>query len=231
MNYKKIGIIFAMKEEAGPLLDLLHLKRVESPGPYEIYRGLLKDKEIIISLNGKCTKNNVDRIGTVPAALNVQHLISSFPLDLMINAGTAGGFKKKSRIGDVYLSTEVIYFHDRRISLPGFQEFAKGGSPSINTEKMTQDLQLKRGQITSGDSFDNNEEDLRVMQDLQTDAKEMEAASIAYVCEQNKVPFLAVKSITDFIDSNDCSKEEFLRNLSHASKRLQDSLLKILESF
>ena len=38
----------------------------------------------------------------------------------------------------------------------------------------------------------------------------MEAGAIAYVCEQLKIPYLGVKSITDIVDGGRVTAEEFL---------------------
>lgn len=56
----------------------------------------------------------------------------------------------------------------------------------------------------------------------------MEAASIAWVADHTKTPFFAVKVITDIVDGGRPSHEEFLENLSIASKNLQEQLPKVL---
>lgn len=44
----------------------------------------------------------------------------------MINAGTAGGYKSKgAAIGDVFIGSHIRH-HDRRIPIPGFQEYGIG---------------------------------------------------------------------------------------------------------
>ena len=42
---------------------------------------------------GKCESHGVDNVGTVPAAVAVYAAVSAFKPDLVVNAGTAGGFK------------------------------------------------------------------------------------------------------------------------------------------
>lgn len=59
--------------------------------------------------------------------------------------------------------------------------------------------------------------------------KEMEAASIGWVCHQLNVPFFAVKSITDIIDEGKPTQKEFFNNLSAASQALQMKLTTILK--
>lgn len=47
--------------------------------------------------NGRCDVHNVDYVGTVPAALSAYLATQHFNPDLIISAGTAGGFK--ARVG------------------------------------------------------------------------------------------------------------------------------------
>lgn len=59
--------------------------------------------------NGKCARYGVDEVGTVPAALNTYIAIKHVNPDLIINAGTAGGFRRKdAAIGRTPLSTAVL---------------------------------------------------------------------------------------------------------------------------
>ena len=46
-------------------------------------------------VNGKCGRFGVDNVGTTPAALSTYLAIMQMNPDLVINAGTAGGFKSK----------------------------------------------------------------------------------------------------------------------------------------
>ncbi len=59
--------------------------------------------------------------------------------------------------------------------------------------------------------------------------KDMEAASLAWVMDLNKTPFIALKVVTDIVDGDRPTQDEFLEHLSAASKSLQEKLPKILE--
>lgn len=59
--------------------------------------------------------------------------------------------------------------------------------------------------------------------------KDMEAASLAWVMDLNKTPFVALKVVTDIVDGDRPTHEEFMEHLSAASKSLQEKLPKILE--
>ena len=47
-------------------------------------------------MNGKCDRFDVDNVGTTPAALASYLAITSLQPDLIINAGTCGGFERKT---------------------------------------------------------------------------------------------------------------------------------------
>jgi 5'-methylthioadenosine nucleosidase len=66
---------------------------------------------------------------------------------------------------------------------------------------------------------------------LENDAtvKDMEAAAIAWVCEKLDVPFMALKVITDIVDGDRPSHEEFMENLGHAAHALHEALPKTIQ--
>jgi len=60
---------------------------------------------------------------------------------------------------------------------------------------------------------------------LDARAKEMEAASVAWVCETLQVPFVALKTITDLADAHATAADQFLENLHTASAQLTEHLM------
>jgi len=224
----------AMETEAQPIINELNLKqtgRIELINA-DIYSGNAFDASINIVLNGKCRKYSVDQIGTQPATL-IAHLgIEKFKPDLIINAGTAGGYKRhNAKVGDVYLSNKHVCFHDRRINIPGFDIFGIGYYPCLPSEQLAKALNTRIGIVTSGNSLDYTEEDMTVIRKLNGEVKDMEAASIAWVASMHNVPFLAIKSITDIVDGKRTTEEEFLQNLSFASDILCKKTIEMLKQF
>ena len=63
----------------------------------------------------------------------------------------------------------------------------------------------------------------------QATCKDMEGAAIAYVAHQMQVPMLALKSVTDIVDGEHPTPEEFMKNLGTAAKSLQEALPKVLD--
>eukprot|EP00210_Caulerpa_lentillifera_P000054 g51.t2 len=125
-----------------------------SPAPCEAYEGKIGGLNITLVHNGKCKSTEVDNIGTVAAALTAFCALKKFTPDLIINAGTAGGFKSQgAEIGDVYLSLSCVN-HDRRIPLAQYREYGMGMKHSISAPNLRAELNLKTGVVTTGNSFD-----------------------------------------------------------------------------
>jgi 5'-methylthioadenosine nucleosidase len=70
-----------------------------------MFKGMYKDLNINIVCPGKDSTLGVESVGTVPASLVTYASILAIQPDLIINAGTAGGFK---------VSTLQISLHSSR---------------------------------------------------------------------------------------------------------------------
>lgn len=228
-TYKKIALVMAMKGEALPIIEHYNLKQIAFHNPIEVYAN--ETGNIILSLNGKSKEHGVDNIGTQAATLNAFITISKYKPDLIINCGTAGGFiSKGAAIGDTYIATEKICFHDRRIALPGgFKEYATGNYLVLNSDFLAKKFKLKQGIISSSDALDFTETDMKIFHKNNASVKEMEAAAIAWVCQMNNQEFTAIKTITDIVDGEHCTSKEFLRNFEMASHALKENVIQVLD--
>ena len=234
MPKKKIALIFAMKQEAEPVLMMLGLrereKLLDPRIPMQFYEGKFgQNLEILISINGRDERFGVDSIGTEPAVLNSFVVLSYFKPALCINAGTAGGFRSQgARIGDVYLSSGTFKFHDRRIPIPGWDAYGVGSYPALFIPGLAEAIGLKTGIISTVNSLDFTDRDLEMIQSNQGAVKEMEAAGIAWVASTLGVPLIALKSVTDFVDHHELAQDQFLKNLSLATHTLRDKVMGVL---
>ncbi len=228
MSFNKIAIVMAMQAEAEPLIEKLGLALRPVPGlPVNIYAG--QDQRCVLVTNGRDAVTGVDNIGTQPATLAAWLAIERFAPDLLLNAGTAGGFAKRgAAIGDVYVSAGHIRFHDRRIPLPGFREYGIGNYPVADLAACAARLNLKTGTVSTGNSLDCPAVDLAQMQANDADVKEMEAAAIAWVASITGTPMAAVKAITDLVDLPHPPEEQFVANLAQASSRLADAVVSLV---
>lgn len=247
-----------MEAEALPVISGLGLKRdsppsLPPPAPATTFSGRVSSSflgggakgsegeggasspssvEVSVVCSGKCKVHGVDNIGTVPAALMTYLALSELrdpKVDLVISAGTAGGFAARgAEIGDVFCATAFAN-HDRRIPLPKFDAYGTWKSDAHPAPRLAAALGLKSGPVSTGNSLDWHELDMRAMGESGAAVKDMEASGVAWACSLHGVPLLALKSVTDIVDGGKPAEEEFLANLEKASEALHFALKGALE--
>uniref|UniRef100_A0A7S0Y7R1 Nucleoside phosphorylase domain-containing protein n=1 Tax=Polytomella parva TaxID=51329 RepID=A0A7S0Y7R1_9CHLO len=238
---KTVVFFFAMEAEATPFIQALGLIKDEPsklPGPIPAvsFSGDYEGLKVHVVWNGKDPLFGVDNVGTVPASLTSYLAIQALHPDIVISAGTAGGFKSKTAaIGDVFLGTHVVN-HDRRIPIPGFDAYGIGRQLCLPTPQLRAALGLKEGVISSGNSLDYTDSCLKIMEAEGVAIKEMESAAIAWSCRlfvdasgTTPLPLICIKAVTDIVDGGRPTHEEFLENLSTAAKSLQTTLPLVLK--
>lgn len=227
-----------MQAEAEGLIEALSLQQdkqlLDEALPMQLYVGRAGNLTISLLLSGRDERYGVDNIGTQAATLSAYAAIRDIRADVLISAGTAGGFadlpnKRGANIGTVYLSDEQFVFHDRRVPIPGFAESGVGHYPCLNIRKMAAALKLPFGIVSSGSSLEKSAKDVEVIERYAAVAKEMEAAAIAWVASLYQKPFFAIKSITNLLDCPGASEDLFLQNLHTASTELTKVSLSVLE--
>jgi len=221
---RTVAIVMAMRAEARSVITALGAEAVPVPAgrPFEWFVAERDDHRVVVALNGVDRRHGVDLVGTEPAVLNTGAVCDAFAPDLVVSAGTAGGWQRAgATVGDVYVSWPHVVRHDRRIDLEGLRDYGIGrhavweGAPVLADR-----LGARLGVVTTGNALDESDTDRRWILELDGEVKEMEAAAVAWVCELHAVPFVAVKTITDLVDHPTPTGEQFLANLRTASDRL-----------
>lgn len=232
VTIRSVLVLVAMAAEAQPFLNKLELTPFELKTPHLpclAYQGSHNGCLVTLVTNGKCQRYSVDNIGTTPAALAAFAAINELKPQLVINAGTAGGFRSVgAAIGDAFISTHFKH-HDRRIAIPGFDEYGRGNHEAHDCARLIEKLGLKCGVVTTSNSLDHTETDFKIMKENDASVKDMEAAGIAWVCNLSSTPFFALKVVTDIVDGDRPTHEEFLENLGAAAVSLQQTLPKVLD--
>lgn len=230
----KIALIMAMKEEAKPVISEFGMTRfaLESSRKWknEVYESS-KYPGFFLILNGSYIKDeNVSKVGTQAACMATFIALELLGAEMIINAGTAGGFASRgNKVGDVFLGKKAFY-HDRRVPISKeWQDFAKGEYPLYFKNDWFEAYDFFEGYISTGNSLDFVDKDLDLIHEFGAHAKEMEAAAIAEICEEQEVPLICIKSITDIVDGGIPTHEEFMDNLHKASDELSKHLLKFLD--
>ncbi|XP_058091043.1 5'-methylthioadenosine/S-adenosylhomocysteine nucleosidase-like [Magnolia sinica] len=229
-----ILIIIAMQTEALPVVNRFHLS--EDPDdvfpkgvPWVRYHGIYKDLHINLIWPGKDSLLGVDNVGTVSASLVTYASVLALKPDLIINAGTAGGFKAKGAcIGDAFLASDVA-FHDRRIPIPVFDLYGIGARKVFCPSNMLKELNLKVGKLSTGDSLDMSPHDEASILANDTSIKDMEGAAVAYVADLLSVPAIFIKAVTDVVDGDKPTAEEFLQNLVTVTAALDHAIVQVVD--
>ncbi|OEH91526.1 5'-methylthioadenosine/S-adenosylhomocysteine nucleosidase [Bacillus solimangrovi] len=221
----KIGIIGAMEEEIQILKNKIGHREKEVIGGFEFYSGNINGVEVVLLRSG---------IGKVNAAMSSALLLDRYKPDIVINTGSAGGFREDLNVGDIVVSTEVRH-HDVDVTIFGYEYGQVPHLPAafkaddklvdaaMDAAKNITSVQTVKGLIVTGDSFMNDTERVEFVRDKFDDliAAEMEAAAIAQVCHQFNIPFVVIRALSDIAgkDSN-ISFDQFLDKAALHSSEL-----------
>jgi 5'-methylthioadenosine nucleosidase len=232
---RTVLVVMAMDVEAAPVRAALGTRPLARPDwvgpmPFSWWEAERSGGRVVLSVNGRDPRHGVDAIGTEAAALATFAAARAVAPDLVVSAGTAGGWQRHgAAVGDVYLSGDRFVYHDRRIDLPGFDAYGVGSWPGVDTSGLAAQLGLRRGIVTSGDSLDESAEDAVRIRASGAEVKEMEAAAVAWVADLLRIPVLAVKAVTDLVDHPAPTAEQFTANLAVATERLRDAVVAVLD--
>ena len=174
-------------------------------------------------------------LGTTFAAYSLVKALQLCNYDLVINAGIAGSFSEQIPIGTVVnvKSEQIGDFgieKEDRISTvfeAGFadaNEFPFTNGRLINLCSInTITLRNVKG-FTSNISHGTSQSIARIRKEFDPDIESMEGAAVFYVCLMEKVPFLEIRAISNYVEIRDTNKWD----IPGAIRNLTDELLKIL---
>lgn len=193
---KRIGVIYAMRQEAGRFLPGMPPVR---HGGVEFWSKLGGD--LVICVGG---------IGKVNAAMATQALIDVYDPGTIINAGICGCVEP-GNVGKIYLVNDLVQ-HDVDTRVVG----DPAGYVSTARKVWFESTALKRvrkaiaasfppeeyreASIATGDWFAcaGNRLDW-IKETYKPHLIDMEATAVAQVCYRNEVDFLAVKAVSDTV--------------------------------
>ena len=219
----KIAIIGAFEEEITKLLEIFDLKK--DPNTLKnVYLGNYLDKSLIVARSG---------IGKVNSGAMTQYIIDTYKPDLIINSGCAGSLRSDIKIMDVVISTYVTYHDFKPLRIMNFSVPDNGHIIANNTlikiaEEAIGKLENEHyhlGAICSGDSFVTNEKMRdQIREETGASAVDMESGSIGHICRLNNIPFVSIRTISDFADGND----DFEELAAYKSSSIVNEMIKLL---
>lgn len=202
---KKLGIIGAMDIEVAILKEKLRDSSVVSRAGFTFWSGTLEGLDVVIVRSG---------VGKVNAALCVQVLADLFAVTHIVNTGIAGSLDSGLDIGDIAISTDVMY-HDFHVGpfgypwgqVPGMDVHAFPADPTLTdlARRACDELGIhyRLGRVVSGDQFIcSSREKEDIMSHVGGICTEMEGAAIAHAAYRNAIPVLVLRAISDKADDS-----------------------------
>ena len=222
---KKIGILCAGDTELAPFLEHMKGQQITEKAMLKFHTGTINHVNVSAVYSGVCKVN---------AAIAAQLLIDMFHVDLIINAGTAGGMKEGVQLFDTVISERVIYQDVADDILTDFHPWLKSNYFLADQElcaiaraySRTSKHPVLFGTMVTGEQFIEDEKREEINQKFDPLSTDMETAGVAHVCYVNRIPFLAVRTITDTVTHQGI--ETFDQNCEAASEISAEIVLGIL---
>lgn len=222
---KQIGILCAGDTELAPFLEHMKGQQITKKAMLKFHTGTINHVNVSAVYSGVCKVN---------AAIAAQLLIDMFHVDLIINAGTAGGMKEGVQLFDTVISERVIYHDVADDILTDFHPWLKSNYFLADQElcaiaraySRTSKHPVLFGTMVTGEQFIEDEKREEINQKFDPLSTDMETAGVAHVCYVNRIPFLAVRTITDTVTHQGI--ETFDQNCEAASEISAEIVLGIL---
>lgn len=223
----KVGIICAGDSEVAPFLPIIKDCKTSEKAMLKFYEGKIEGVDIVTLFSGVCKVN---------AAIATQILIDTYHVDLVINAGVAGGMDPKLDIFDTVIATEVAYHDVHEEILTEFHPWMENVFFKADEEllrlsekavaKLITDYRIVWGRMVTGEAFITDEGREEINERFAPLTVDMETGSIAHVCYVNHIPFIAIRSITD--TPTHSGSEYFEENCEKASGIAKDITVALL---
>lgn len=202
----KLGIIGAMDVEVQTLKSQMAQLQITQQAGMEFYEGTLQTVPAVVVQCG---------VGKVNAAMCTQILCSRYEVTHIINTGIAGSLCAALDIGDLVVSTDVMY-HDMDVTALGYPV---GKVPGLDVLAFPADDRLRQhalaaaeevhpghihsGRVASGDQFvASREQKDAIIQHTNAVCTEMEGCAIAHTAYRNEIPFVIIRAISDKADDS-----------------------------
>ncbi len=229
---KKIGIIGAMEIEVETLKSHMEIKRTVEKASMVFEEGVLNGVDVVVVRSG---------VGKVNAGICVQILADLFDVTHIINTGVAGSLDAAINIGDIVVSTDVMY-HDVDATIFGYD---LGEVPQLGVKSFVADQSMVKktmealqitakeecagyeGRVLSGDQFVASDDvKTRLVNQFKGSCTEMEGCAIAHASYLNHIPFVIIRAISDKADhSAEVDYPSFEKKAAGISAKLVEYLI------
>lgn len=214
-THHRIAVLCALPQEAEPIVEALH--GIEHRRRYgtDLVTGQLGEVSVVVCVGG---------MGKVAAGAAAQMLICEYHPDALIFSGIAGSLNPLLEIGDIVVGGSLVYLEtnndiiaecdpflhtyasDDRLSALACQVLDEQGYRRVPSLAQMGETAADNGAgrryvlgtIATSDRFNTDPDVLdHTRRVWHGDCEEMEGAAAAHVCAKNRVPFLAVRAMSN----------------------------------
>jgi len=182
-------------------------------------------------------------VGMLAAAISITRMVYEEKPDLIIQAGIAGTFDKKMHLGKVVtVNNEILGdtgveeegkwkdLFDLKLEKSSYHPFEKRKLPNqylkeYNLLKLSEVSSITVNEITT-----NKERIDQLIKKYEPGIESMEGAALHYVCREMNVPFIQIRSISNYVGERDKTKwkmKEAIENLNQTLLKYVNRLYKI----
>lgn len=172
-------------------------------------------------------------VGMLANAVSLTKLVYEEKPDLIMQVGIAGCFDKNIALGNVVVIKEEVLgntgveedgkwkdIFDLKLEKPGYPPFEKKRLPNHHLDKYNL-LKLDEVTAVTVNEVSTNETRIQQLQKKYSPVIEsMEGAALHYVCREMNVPFVQMRSISNYIGERDKTKWEIRLAIDNLNKSI-----------
>lgn len=210
-----ILIIGAMVSETIQIESIIDNKRYFTIGNKAMVSGQIGKQNVLLATSG---------VGKANAAMTLSSILSTEPIDSIINVGLVGGFKPLKQ-NDIVLIESATY-HDFDLTIFGYEMGQVPNMPQafksdqVLFERISSKLNMSHVRLYTGDCF--------LQQMIETNSVcDMEGAALYQVAYLFNKPIIAIKLVSDVV--GEASQiEDYEQFERQASKQLKEIIEQVL---
>jgi nucleoside phosphorylase len=245
----RVGLVIAMSLEAQPFIDALGLvevprdsnRRLWLAQPNRVFAGQHRGVEYKLVTNGLAPWMDpalkVEMVGETGAVVSTLMLLDGgFEPDLLVSAGTVGGWSDRFNVGDVGLCAggQSIPYSDRNISAnAGYQAYGWGHFPctAVVPDEVLAAAGVRPALIATHHSFVAPPDEAARLTAWGVDMVEQEGAAVAQQALFYGVPFMKVGGVVNSyaLPHQNCAADLFFSCWKNTASKVANTTISIIK--
>ena len=179
-------------------------------------------------------------VGSVSTSWEIQKwLTSNYKPDLAINLGIAGSYRDEIRIGDVVMPLTDCFADSGIEDGNNFLTLSEAGLSDANEfpfrggvinasrayGELLREMVMPVKAITVNTATGSEVTRNKLVQKFNPDIETMEGATFFYICSREKIPFLALRAVSNRVEIRNKDKWDIPLALSNLAEKLNEVVL------